>query len=92
MDELKETQAAVLRMQNGISTLQDENARLGHDWRRQMRQMRREQDWKDFFKIMQEPTEATKQGSLNSSNAYAPSTGTAANLYMDDQTKEAVNE
>lgn len=98
VDELKETQAAVLRIQNGISDLATENARLGYDWRRRMRQLRREQDWKDFFKIMQEPTEATKQGSLNSnsesnrSNAYAPSTGTAANLYMDDKTQEAVNE
>lgn len=98
VDELKETQAAVLRIQNGISTLQDENARLGHDWRRQMRQLRREQDWKDFFKVLQEPVENTKAGSLNSnkstnkSNAFAPSTGTSAELYMDSDEKDVVNE
>jgi lambda family phage portal protein len=97
VDELKETQAAVLRMQNGISDLETENARLGFDWRKRMRQIRREQDWKDFFGILQDPSD-TKPGSLNSSkstnrtNAYAPSVGTAGALFMDDEGKEAVNE
>ncbi|MEL6368404.1 MAG: phage portal protein, partial [Pseudomonadota bacterium] len=34
IDELKETQAAVLRIQNGLSTYEDEISRLGGDWRK----------------------------------------------------------
>lgn len=47
IDELKETQAAVLRMRNGLSTLEDESARLGKDWRRTLRQKKREQNMAD---------------------------------------------
>lgn len=97
VDELKETQAAVLRMQNGISTLQDENARLGQDWRRQMRQIRREQDWKDFFKILQEPAQE-KQGSLNSNNSTNRSNAAVGRyvppmlMAQDEDERDAVNE
>ncbi|MBB5985924.1 phage portal protein [Sphingobium lignivorans] len=44
IDELKETQAAVLRINNNLSTREDEIARLGGDWRKKMRQLKREQD------------------------------------------------
>jgi lambda family phage portal protein len=53
IDELKETQAAILRMNNGLSTLADENARLGNDWRKQLRQMARENDWKGELQVLQ---------------------------------------
>lgn len=43
IDEYKETQAAVLRIQNGLSTAEDELARLGKDWRKVYRQLKREQ-------------------------------------------------
>lgn len=43
IDELKETQAAVLRVNNGLSTREDELARLGKDWRPIFRQLLREQ-------------------------------------------------
>jgi lambda family phage portal protein len=43
IDELKETQAAVLRIKYGLSTHEDELARLGKDWRRVYEQMEREQ-------------------------------------------------
>lgn len=43
IDELKETQAAVLRINNGLSTAEDELARLGKDWRKVYRQLKREQ-------------------------------------------------
>lgn len=43
IDELKETQAAVLRVNNGLSTREAELARLGKDWRPVMRQIAREQ-------------------------------------------------
>lgn len=43
IDELKETQAAALRLQMGLSTYEDEHARLGKDWRRVFAQIEREQ-------------------------------------------------
>ena len=42
IDELKETEAAVLRIERGLSTLELENGRLGQDWRKTMRQRARE--------------------------------------------------
>lgn len=102
VDELKETQAAVLRMNNGISTLQDENARLGKDWKKQLRQMKREQEWKDFYKVLQDPTDTTNQENAASgtkreakATAHAPSPGTAENMFFDTEhadEPEAVNE
>ncbi|MDM9626293.1 phage portal protein [Rhizobium sp. S152] len=55
IDELKETQAAILRINNGLSDLETENARLGADWRKRMRQMKREMEWKEFYNILQRP-------------------------------------
>lgn len=43
IDELKETQAAVLRLKYGLSTREDELARLGKDWRSVFAQLEREQ-------------------------------------------------
>lgn len=43
IDELKETQAAVLRLKMNLTTLEHEHARFGQDWRKQLRQKRREQ-------------------------------------------------
>ena len=42
IDELKETQAAVLRLKMGLSTYEDEMARLGKDWRAAVKQVSRE--------------------------------------------------
>lgn len=42
IDELKETQAAVLRIKFGLSTHEDELAKLGKDWRRVYKQLERE--------------------------------------------------
>lgn len=42
IDELKETQAAVLRIKYGLSTHEDELSRLGKDWRKVFRQKERE--------------------------------------------------
>lgn len=44
IDELKETQAAALRMKYGFSTLEKETMRLGGDWRQNLRQMAREKE------------------------------------------------
>lgn len=43
IDEMKETQAAILRINNGLSTYQAECARLGDDFRRNFKQISREQ-------------------------------------------------
>lgn len=43
IDELKETQAATLRIKFGLSTHEDELARLGKDWRQVYAQLGREQ-------------------------------------------------
>jgi lambda family phage portal protein len=43
IDELKETQAAALRIKYNLSTMQEETARLGKDWRRVLRQREKEQ-------------------------------------------------
>jgi lambda family phage portal protein len=43
IDELKETQAAVLRLKYGLSTREDELARLGKDWRKVFAQLEREE-------------------------------------------------
>lgn len=43
IDEVKETQAAIMRIKGGLSTFQDESARLGLDYRRVFQQRSREQ-------------------------------------------------
>lgn len=42
IDELKETQAAVMRIKSGLSTYEIESARLGHDFRKLFKQRSRE--------------------------------------------------
>jgi len=43
IDELKETQAAALRLKYNLSTLEDEIARTGKDWRKVLIQREKEQ-------------------------------------------------
>jgi lambda family phage portal protein len=43
IDELKETQAAILRIKSGLSTYEDEAAKLGKDWRDIFEQRAREE-------------------------------------------------
>lgn len=52
IDEYKETQAAVLRITNGLSTAEDELARLGKDWRKVYRQLRREMEMREVMGLM----------------------------------------
>lgn len=52
IDEYKETQAAVLRIESGLSTAEDELARLGKDWRKVYRQLRREQQLRESLGLM----------------------------------------
>lgn len=90
IDELKETQAAILRVNNGLSDLETENARLGADWRKRLRQIKREMEWKDFYKILTNQTDTKNQenaasGTKREASAHVPSPGTAANLFMDSE-------
>jgi lambda family phage portal protein len=51
IDELKETQAAVLRLKYGLSTREDELARLGKDWRAGFKQLAREKKLADRYDL-----------------------------------------
>lgn len=75
IDELKETQAAVLRVNNGLSTIEQECARLGLDWRTLMRQLAREKEWKEFYKILENPTDTKNQMNAASGTASEASNG-----------------
>lgn len=61
IDELKETQSAVMRINSGLSTYEIECARLGLDYRRIFRQVRKEKDLMEKLNI-QFAAEATKPG------------------------------
>lgn len=47
IDELKETQAAMLRVNNNLGTLEGELGRLGLDWRQVLKQRKREKELVD---------------------------------------------
>lgn len=61
IDELKETQAAVMRIASGLSTYEKECARLGEDFRRIFRQRARENSLMEKLNLSFS-TDATKQG------------------------------
>lgn len=55
IDELKETQAAFLRVNNNLSTLEIELGRLGIDWRKALKQKAREKKVIDELGLTPEP-------------------------------------
>jgi capsid protein len=61
IDELKETQSAIMRIKSGLSTYEKECARLGEDYRRVFRQAAREQKLMEKLNVTFD-TEATKPG------------------------------
>ena len=71
IDELKETQAAVLRVQNGLSTLEDELARLGKDWRKVFRQLKREQARREALGLVFTPSKTSIVAGGNEDNDRA---------------------
>lgn len=66
VDELKETQAAVMRIANGLSTLEIECAKLGNDYRDILQQQAREVKQRRALGLPDFPGNATKPGTLNS--------------------------
>jgi len=86
IDELKETQAAVLRVQNGLSTYEAEIARLGGDWRKMFRQMARERKMAKELELpfaMDVPTDTTNQMNAASGAPRKKNGGSAENLFLD---------
>lgn len=51
IDELKETQAATLRIKYNLSTYEEEHSRLGKDWRKQFAQIKREKELQEELGI-----------------------------------------
>jgi lambda family phage portal protein len=87
IDELKETQAAVLRVQNGLSTYENEISRLGGDWRKQFRQMSRERKMAKDLELpfaMDPPADTTNTtNALSGNKKNAKGVGSASALYLD---------
>lgn len=75
IDELKETQAAVLRISNGLSTAEDELARLGKDWRKVYRQLKREQELREVLKLNFMATDPATMAAMNALSATPSDTG-----------------
>lgn len=66
VDEMKETQAAVMRIANGLSTEEIEVARLGHDYRDVLKQRAREVKQRKALGLPEFPGNATKPGTMSS--------------------------
>jgi len=75
IDELKETQAAVLRINSGLSTRETEMARLGVDWRQVFKQLAREKKVAEDNGLMF-TADPTKPGTLSSERGGEEATTT----------------
>lgn len=84
IDELKETQAAVLRMKYGLSTMEREAARLGIDWRENIKQMGREKDSLEEQGFNHPATVTDNTMNAASGTPSDPSTGDGAQGSSDD--------
>lgn len=72
VDELKETQAALLRIKGGLSTHEYEIARMGRDYRRVFAQLSREQKYADELGlILQMDKETERDGSTSGQTVMA---------------------
>lgn len=69
IDELKETQAAILRLKMGLSTYEEELSRQGKDWRATFAQMKREKALLDEYKIVMQEDNAINAASGTPSEA-----------------------
>ena len=71
VDELKETQAAVLRINSGISTFETECAKLGNDYRDVFKQKAREEALRKALKL-DFGSGATKPGTMSAARGNDP--------------------
>lgn len=74
IDQLKETQAAVLRCNNGLSTREEELAALGKDWRVVFRQLAREKKLADELGL-QFGADKSSTNMMNAASGTPGSTG-----------------
>lgn len=65
IDELKETQAAILRLNNNLSTLEEESSRLGKDFREVLTQRSREKRMIDELGLATKPQELVKPDTID---------------------------
>ena len=77
IEELKETQAAMLRIKSGLSTYEEECAKLGRDWREIMEQRAREER---LIQSLGVPVslDATAKGNQSGANTLKSDKGNAA--------------
>lgn len=75
IDELKETQAAVLRIKFGLSTHEDELSKLGKDWRKVYSQLEREVKMREEKGIVLEESNAVNAASGSPREAEEDGTG-----------------
>lgn len=75
IDEFKETQAAVARIENGLSTHEDELARLGKDWRKVYRQLKREALLRESLKLTFVGTDPAAVAALTAAAATSSENG-----------------
>lgn len=72
IDEMKETQASILRINFGLSTMELEAAKLGLDWREMLKQRKREQNFvKELGLVLSDGAEkqvVNKKPSVNDSS------------------------
>ena len=66
IDELKETQAAALRIRENLSTREEELGRLGKDWRKVFAQLAREK--REMTRLDIEPVASASSNALQSAN------------------------
>lgn len=83
IDELKETQSAILRIDSGLSTYEIEAARLGEDFRRLFKQRAREERLKKELGL-ELSTQATKPGANDARNTVRESGKDNGNDNADD--------
>lgn len=66
VDEMKETQAAIMRIEANLSTIEIESARLGYDFREVFKQRGREKKMQKAEDILPDVLAPTKPGTLSS--------------------------
>ncbi len=82
IDELKETQAATLRIKFGLSTHEDELARLGKDWRKvyiQLERERKERERRGIDLLEDNSVNAASGSARQSKNGNEKSSGDKTN-------------
>ena len=82
-DEMKETQAAIMRIEANLSTIEIESARLGYDFREVFKQRGREKKIQKEEDILPEVLAPTKPGTLSSKRGSKQPTDEKEAAYLD---------